>query len=303
LKALSLILNTDSDFKSQLNPLEIHGRQGVGLKPFSNPLRNHWDERQLGADIKFLIIHSTKLSVKGVLEKFTSTDSENPVSSHYILPELDEIEAGFIVQVVPEEKKAWHAGKSAWEDVEWLNPFSIGIELLNPTVLPEKSFAVDTLWVPFQDNQIDVLGCLAKSIVQKYKISPLRILGHSDIAPTRKLDPGPLFPWAKLFYGYAVGAWLQEEEISNPEIIKERYNPQVPLPGKDALPRFVECLKAIGYVLSSDHVGGDQFLSVVRAFKAHFSRNQDLEGFYSPAIEEIDVYWAWALAAKYGKNF
>lgn len=303
MKTLSLLLNIDSGFKSQLSLLEIHGRQGIGLKPFSNPLRNHWGERQLGTDIKFLIIHSTKLPLKKVLEKFTFPDSENPVSSHYVLPELDNSQAGFIVQVVPEEKKAWHAGKSAWEDAEWLNPFSIGIEVLNPTILPEKSFAVETLWVPFQDDQIDVLGQLAKSIVQKYNISPLRVLGHSDIAPTRKLDPGPLFPWRNLFYRHAVGAWLEEEETNNPEVIKERYNPQTPLPSKNDLSQFVACLKAIGYVLSNDCVEGDEFLSVVRAFKAHFSRNQDLEGFYSSAIEEIDIYWAWALASKYGKKF
>jgi N-acetylmuramoyl-L-alanine amidase len=113
------------------------------------------------------------------------TDPEAEVSSHYLIAE-----DGQVMRLVTEENRAWHAGKSHWRQIHDVNSASIGIEIVNPG----HEFG----YRPFPDPQIDALIPLMADIQGRYGITRGNIVGHSDIAPARKQDPGELFPWARL---------------------------------------------------------------------------------------------------------
>jgi N-acetylmuramoyl-L-alanine amidase len=112
-------------------------------------------------------------------------DSEAKVSCHYLVTE-----EGKVLAMVPEEKRAWHAGRSRWRGIDDVNSASIGIELVNPG----HEFG----YRPFPEEQIDALVPLVAQIKERYAITRGNVVGHSDVAPARKLDPGELFPWSRL---------------------------------------------------------------------------------------------------------
>ena len=112
-------------------------------------------------------------------------DPEAKVSAHYLVAE-----DGTILRMVAEDKRAWHAGKSRWRGIADVNSASIGIEIVNP--------GHEWGYRPFPDAQIDALIPLVHEIMQRHKITRGNVVGHSDIAPARKDDPGELFPWYKL---------------------------------------------------------------------------------------------------------
>ena len=113
------------------------------------------------------------------------TDPDARVSSHYLIAE-----DGQVLRLVDEDKRAWHAGKSHWRQIDDVNSASIGIEIVNPG----HEFG----YQPFPDAQIDALIPLLSDIVTRYGITRGNIVGHSDIAPARKQDPRELFPWRRL---------------------------------------------------------------------------------------------------------
>ena len=115
------------------------------------------------------------------------------VSAHYVV-----CEDGEIVQLVPEEERAWHAGVSAWRGRRGLNDTSIGIEIVNP--------GHEWGYRPFPQPQMRATLELAQRIVSAWHISPFNVVGHSDVAPARKEDPGELFPWPR-FAAHGVGLW------------------------------------------------------------------------------------------------
>lgn len=120
-------------------------------------------------------------------------DPEAKVSSHYTIDE-----AGVIYRHVPEERRAWHAGVSFWAGEANVNGRSIGVELVNPG----HEFG----YVPFAEPQIIALIELAQGILSRHAIPARFVLGHSDVAPARKTDPGELFPWQRLAET-GVGLW------------------------------------------------------------------------------------------------
>jgi N-acetylmuramoyl-L-alanine amidase len=107
------------------------------------------------------------------------------VSAHYLVAE-----DGTVLRMVAEDKRAWHAGKSHWRDIDDVNSASIGIEIVNPG----HEFG----YRPFPDEQIDAVIRLVADIKERHAITRGNIVGHSDVAPARKRDPGELFPWGKL---------------------------------------------------------------------------------------------------------
>jgi len=131
--------------------------------------------------IKFLIFHYTGMKKeKDSINRLTSIKSK--VSSHYLIKRN-----GDIIVLVPDLFIAWHAGKSYWKDFKNLNKTSIGIEISNP--------GHQHNYKRFTNKQIKSILRLSKYLIKKYKINSKNILGHSDIAPTRKKDPGEKFPW------------------------------------------------------------------------------------------------------------
>lgn len=112
-------------------------------------------------------------------------DPEARVSCHYLIAE-----DGQVVRMVPEERRAWHAGRSYWRGIRNVNDVSIGIELVNPG----HEFG----YRPFPEEQMQALLPLLAGLVDRYDIPRANVVGHSDVAPTRKIDPGELFDWARL---------------------------------------------------------------------------------------------------------
>ena len=139
--------------------------------------------------VKFIIVHYTVTDLPGSIRALT----QQGVSSHYLL--TNEAEP-ITYRLVDETRQANHAGVSNWKNYTLLNGSSVGIEIVNP------GFTVDAngvrIWYPFPQNQIDALIVLLKDIVARNNIAPENILGHADIAPGRKQDPGPMFPWFQL---------------------------------------------------------------------------------------------------------
>ena len=134
--------------------------------------------------IKFLIFHYTGMKKESeAIYRLTSIKSE--VSSHYFIKNN-----GDIILMVPDLYTAWHAGKSSWKNYKSLNQYSIGIEINNPGhQINYKKFSI---------KQINSILTLSKFLIKKYKIKKEYILGHSDISPGRKKDPGEKFPWEVL---------------------------------------------------------------------------------------------------------
>ena len=142
----------------------------------------NFDERTMPVSI--LVLHYTGMpDAAGAIARLT--DPAAKVSSHYIVAE-----DGQVLRLVAEDKRAWHAGKSHWRGLDNLNSASIGIEIINPG----HEFG----YRPFPEAQIDALIPLVSDIVKRHGITRGNVVGHSDIAPARKQDPGELFPWYRL---------------------------------------------------------------------------------------------------------
>jgi len=145
------------------------------------PSPNH-NERTL--PISMVVLHYTEMKpVETALERMC--DPAAQVSAHYCITE-----EGRVIRLVPEERRAWHAGASYWRGIPDVNSASIGIELDHP------GHALG--YRPFAEAQIDALIPLLASIVDRYDIPRANVVGHSDVAPMRKVDPGELFPWERL---------------------------------------------------------------------------------------------------------
>jgi N-acetylmuramoyl-L-alanine amidase len=153
----------------------------------------HFNGRSSAIDA--IIIHYTDM-VSAEMALNWIRNSASHVSAHYLIDEK-----GCIYQMVKEEHRAWHAGESYWQGHRNLNDRSIGIELANPG----HSHGYE----PFPEAQIEALIGLCGDIKERWNIPTSRILGHSDIAPRRKQDPGHLFPWSKLAHE-GLGLWPLE---------------------------------------------------------------------------------------------
>ena len=131
-----------------------------------------------------------------------------------------------------ERNRAWHAGRSYWHGQRDLNFSSIGIEIVNESgcdapiqsLENSETFYVSCQFKPFSDEQIRAVVSLLKDILRRHpEIKPINIVGHSDIAPNRKVDPGPTFPW-KTLYNSGIGTWYEEEDVSTSKITKKKFD-------------------------------------------------------------------------------
>ncbi|MFA6607854.1 MAG: N-acetylmuramoyl-L-alanine amidase, partial [Sphingomonas sp.] len=134
--------------------------------------------------VSMIVLHYTGMqTAQAAIDRLR--DPEAKVSAHYLVTE-----DGAVLRMVEEDKRAWHAGKSRWRGIEDVNSASIGIEIVNPG----HEFG----YRPFLEEQIDALIPLVADITARHGITRGNVVGHSDIAPTRKQDPGELFPWSRL---------------------------------------------------------------------------------------------------------
>ena len=168
-----------------------------------------------------------------------------------------------VYQLVPDDQRAWHAGRSRWHQYAGLNDSSLGIEIVN-LGYDEKEAALPAhlrRWQPYTEAQIAALGALARELVERYQIPPTQVLGHSDVAPERKQDPGPRFPWRELALRYGVGAWPDEARVA---ALRQQGLPAwPPLIWQQQLARY-------GYGIAASGEWDAQSRAVMRAFQLHF---------------------------------
>ncbi|MCZ4297339.1 N-acetylmuramoyl-L-alanine amidase [Henriciella marina] len=169
----------------------------------------NFNDRQFPLDM--LVLHYTGMETgDAAIERLC--DKEAGVSAHYVVRETGEI-----LQLVDEDKRAWHAGVSSWQGDEDLNSRSIGIEIVNGG---HDWPASDGSLPDYPDAQIEAVIALSKAIIARWNIPADRVVGHSDIAPARKADPGEHFPWQRLaeagigLWPSAIGAEVQPSERS-----------------------------------------------------------------------------------------
>lgn len=195
-----------------------------------------------------VILHYTGMETGAAAENWLCA-SESEVSAHYLVHE-----DGRVVQMVRESDRAWHAGRSFWRGVTDVNSCSIGIEIVNPG----HAFG----YRPFPEAQVEAVIALCRGILGRHPIAPERVLGHSDVAPGRKIDPGELFPWGRLFRS-GIGHFVAPAPIGEGAVLA---------PGDSG--RGVEELQSMlslygyGVEISGSYDPATQ--TVIQAFQRHF---------------------------------
>ena len=222
----------------------------MALKTTFNYSPNFNVKKRNSKQIKFIIFHYTGMKKESeAINRLINIQSK--VSCHYLIKHN-----GDIVTLVPDLYESWHAGVSSWKNFKSLNQNSIGIEITNP--------GHDFGYKKFSKKQISSLIRLSKFLIKKYKISPKNILGHSDIAPQRKKDPGEKFPWKYLFKN-KIGLWhLLRKQV----LVKNRDSKTSKVEKK----LFFINLFKIGYLKKiPKHIDKDKYLkNVTKAFQRRF---------------------------------
>jgi N-acetylmuramoyl-L-alanine amidase len=221
-------------------------------------------------NIKFIIIHYTGMqSERACIERLSSNKSQ--VSTHYLINR-----AGSTIKMVNEKNTAWHAGKSKWKNFINLNNQSIGIELVNKG----HQFGYEN----FSKKQISKLILLCEFLIKKYKIKKSNILGHSDIAPLRKKDPGEKFPWQflskkKIGYWYGINKKVIKKQNLNKNGLRNSF--------------FIN-LHKIGYRYFDKKKPSKDDAKVTKAFQRRFRQNK-VNGLIDQECLQISQYLASSL--------
>lgn len=250
--------------------------------------------------VNVVVIHHTSEDFGGSLNILTQP-SAYPVSSHYLVPEpLDPSYEGEELKVyalVPEQARAWHAGNSYWAGQTKLNNVSVGIEIVNETYCHRaEGMAKDEVadwpseticfFPDYPETQLLLVVDLLQGILERHpEVKPTHVVGHSDIAPQRKIDPGPRFPWQRL-YMLGIGAWYDDETVI---AYWERFNRQMP-----TVLQMQEALHTYGYKIELTGEPDEQTRNVLRAFQHHFLPYRVTEQFTVETAATL-----YALVAKY----
>jgi N-acetylmuramoyl-L-alanine amidase len=209
----------------------------------------NFGERKDGRRPDMIVLHYTGMAdANAALERLTSRVSQ--VSSHYFV-----FEDGRIVQLVQENRRAWHAGASAWAGELDINSCSVGIEIANP--------GHDYGYPNFPARQIAAVTALCRSILTRYSVAAERVLAHSDVAPGRKRDPGEKFPWRTL-HDSGIGHWVMPAPITES-------GPLLTLGDRgESVAALQNSLRNYGYALAATNTYDSETHDVVAAFQRHF---------------------------------
>jgi N-acetylmuramoyl-L-alanine amidase len=210
--------------------------------------------------VLFLILHYTVADFALSMKILT----EQEVSAHYLLSDESPPR---IWRLVQEDRRAWHSGQSAWKGHRLLNSSSIGIEIVHPgyKVAPDGQ----RIFQPFADAQIDVLIPLVQDIVKRHGILPERILGHGEVSPSYKVDPGPTFPWRRLAELGITPPWPDAARVAEQRALYEQQLPDVLW--------FQQALARWGYNVSPSGVMDEQTQRVLMNFQMRY-RPADYSG-------------------------
>ncbi len=198
--------------------------------------------------VEFIVLHYTSTGNHASLQILT----EQNVSSHYLITDESRPE---IYQLVDESRRAWHAGVSQWFGRTDMNAGSIGIEIVNPGGNGKN-------WSPYSPAQIKTLIALLHDIIKRHQIKPYNIVGHSDIAPQRKVDPGPRFPWKQLADA-GIGRWYDQTAVDG--FIQQFQQTSLP----DILTIQTD-LERLGYATPKNGRLDKPTRNVIAAFQMHY---------------------------------
>jgi N-acetylmuramoyl-L-alanine amidase len=250
--------------------------------------------------VRIVVIHHTTADFQESLDILTKK-SNRPVSSHYLVPEPGDPSYSDkelrLYSLVNEEARAWHAGSSYWAGKTSLNDMSIGIELVNQTYCRRSEEAIPPevidqeparicFYPDFAEPQLQILLDLLKGIMERHtEVKPTHIIGHSDIAPQRKIDPGPRFPWQRL-YRLGYGAWYDDDTVVK---YWEQFRKEMP-----PVLTLQTALNTYGYGIELSGKHDKQSRNVVRAFQMHFLPWQVSQEFTAETVAVL-----YALLEKY----
>jgi N-acetylmuramoyl-L-alanine amidase len=211
------------------------------------PSANYGDRAKDRAPDMILLHYTGMPDVEGALARLCTAGTD--VSAHYVV-----LEDGRIVQCVPEARRAWHAGVASWAGEEDINSCSIGVEIINR--------GHDWGYPEFPLRQIAAVIALCRGIMLRRNVPSHRVLGHSDVAPARKKDPGEKFPWHSLANS-GVGHWVHPAAIVRGETMKLGNE-------SDDVRGMQEALKRYGYGIETHGKYDGPTMEVVTAFQRHF---------------------------------
>ncbi len=220
----------------------------AGTEPSGLKIDRSVEAESHNSRISMIVLHYTAADAPTSLNIL----SKQKVSSHYL---ITDDRRPHVYQLVDEHRRAWHAGVSEWYGSTDVNSASIGIEIVNP------GGSGDT-WAPYSDAQIDTVIKLVRDVAARHDVRPHNIVGHSDVAPQRKTDPGPAFPWEKLAKA-GVGRWYSTLQAEQYAVEFER----------EGLPDTLwmqNKLKRAGYAVPQSGELDKETRNVLAAFQMHY---------------------------------
>ncbi|WP_413519245.1 N-acetylmuramoyl-L-alanine amidase [Psychrobacter glacincola] len=218
--------------------------------------------------IKSIVLHYTVSDNARSINTLTN----GQVSAHYLILDHDDNK---IYNLVPESQRAWHAGNGGFAGRTILNDTSIGIEIVNSGIKHEYRDALKNgeldyhpyeHYVEFDELQIKKVGQLVQDLAKRYDISPKNIIGHADMAPSRKIDPGAKFPWQQLYFDYGIGAWYDEFD--------KQFSMHQDTFAAATIADIKQAFRDYGYQINDSDEWDKASRNVVYAFQLHFRPQQ-----------------------------
>jgi N-acetylmuramoyl-L-alanine amidase len=247
--------------------------------------------------VRFLVLHFTDENFERSFDLLTRPH-ENPVSAHYLVSRSGEYgrPEPVVLRLVDESRRAWHAGPSRFQGHELLNDDSIGVEIVyeshcsreppRPAGTSPWEFEANCVYPPYPADQIAAVVELAREIIRRHpEIDATRVVGHSDIQPENKTDPGPAFPWQRLAAS-GVGAWFEAADVDYYRAHFDAHPPPVLL--------LQEALAAYGYGNEASGTLDRRTRDLLFAFQCHFT-----PGHRTGQVDAETAATLFALLAKY----
>ncbi len=231
--------------------LSVLGCQSLHRPAGTFPVNEAHASKNHNSRIRQIVLHYTVIDFERSMAVLKG-ESGHSVSAHYLVNDQPSDKfPHYIYRLVPEDKRAWHAGVSQWGKDSNLNNSSIGIEIVNP----------DGNLHAYPEEQIEAVIFLVRQLIGRYGIDPVNVVGHSDVAPGRKIDPGALFPW-KTLYDNGIGAWYDEADVA--ELRKS-------IPAMPSVEQIKADLRNYGYAVDDTAEADKAYRAVVNAFQRHFA--------------------------------